>query len=506
MCMLLYRPEGLEIGIPDRWIDHFWERNSDGFGAFWLDAGGGIEIKRTMDKTEARDIVKWIVEHKVEAGMHWRHGTSGSKTMPNVHPFVLHHGKGGKARFVLAHNGVMGEWQQYASDKDASDTRGFIEAAFLPLARRMGAAEFWRKDSPAQLLTLSAIGRSNRLLLAHPEHGFIRYGGWDGGVFRGMSASNSYAWAHARALEDSPDFPTTSYHGNDGGHGNNRSHYQGPYDRLSLYERSAKVFPGPFEVGQPYPVRELGYHILVTEVKNNNKNDFYPVKGKIMNSVTLAMVTTATLTADGWFNEFNRKPREHPYDAVGPAMKTVAGVLVREYVGGGYWKGKQDRVPNDPYDTVCAESGFFCDPPCKPCQAALERMGEGELGQGPAANENAPAAAAAASEAKPPEEGDKKKLSGTRGPLPEAGRSPTGSLVSSPSDIDTEDDESGDDETEGKEIVEGMTAEDFLSLSDQTLEEWCFEESEMAAEAIKVLCWRDVIRRRIEGKEIDDDF
>lgn len=212
MCLLIHRPKGSGIISPE-WQTDFWNRNSDGFGAWWVN-GNTIETHKTLDKTGVADIIKFIEEHDIEAGMHWRMATHGDTSLDNIHPFVADENNG-RNLCVIAHNGVLYDWASDGVDEKntgaqeyygvgyhygkqrigPSDTLNFVNKAFKPMLSAFGVQSIFSFEQPGRIILDSLIGTSNRLLLTHHREGFSRVGRhWVD--WKQMHMSNTYAWSY----------------------------------------------------------------------------------------------------------------------------------------------------------------------------------------------------------------------------------------------------------------------------------------------------------------------
>lgn len=447
MCMLIYRPAGLDTKISAAWFDDFWEKNPDGFGAFWREESGALVVERTQDKELALKLCERVCASGLEAGLHWRHATSGTNKPENVHPFVVTKTKKGEPGLVMAHNGVMAAWQQFASEPTGSDTVGFLEKVVVPLAEKFGSAQIYEPDTTAALLIEAAMGSNNRLLFAHPTLGFLRYGDWwsdpqyvsgDERLFRGMYVANGYAWSSGRYDKEEPKAPFDPNSGSAESSGNVYGYWQnGAWIKTSTSglvhgcdaeQSKLAVWAGPFVVGAKYPTREGGV-CLVTE--DNGDQHGYPLKCEFTNP-TGNWKHKSTLSRYGWYSTGGNKSQ---YDVVGgPILQLLA-----------------------PPQCTCLAAGVVPNVICPDC-------------------ENEPAAARAQQEL------DERRQ---RAAHPTA----TITYLNGASRNGYESFARGQSRDLDEPVVDGFTARELLSQPDWCLEEWCKEEPWSAAEAIKNLCW-----------------
>ena len=162
MCLLVVKPEGYLIADLLDLCHDAHNANTDGFGIASR-SGERIVVRKGMIQPDAQ--AKAIRKlGTVEAIIHWRFGTSGSRDKLNCHPFVLADGS------VFAHNGVL----PIVPDSGISDTH--------TVARAPRDA-----DELAEYLT-PHISRCNKFaLLRHDGHAVEimgeEFGLWRDGVW-----------------------------------------------------------------------------------------------------------------------------------------------------------------------------------------------------------------------------------------------------------------------------------------------------------------------------------
>ncbi|MDE2099914.1 MAG: class II glutamine amidotransferase [Patescibacteria group bacterium] len=195
MCLIIHRPCNAPP-IASGWLADFRTRNSDGFGAWWIE-NGRIQIVKTMNPLEIEPIIRKLETRNLEAGFHWRMATHGSEDIANVHPFPVPLNPKKPFALVLAHNGVLSEWAPTKSKTGPNDTLNFIDEMFLPLCKRLGFNGFFAKGDNFDKELLEFIIGNNRLLLTHECLGFSKIGGsWTN--WRGLWLSNTYAWSYSQ--------------------------------------------------------------------------------------------------------------------------------------------------------------------------------------------------------------------------------------------------------------------------------------------------------------------
>lgn len=219
MCLLMHRLRGASA-LSAGWLADFWQKNSDGFGAWWVDPDTkALVVRKTLVKGEVEAIVREIEALDVEAGLHWRWATHGALDESNVHPFTLTADKAGAPTTVAGHNGVLSHWAPN-NDKNGdytererwtgpNDTVIFVERCLRPMVQAFGAKAVFDPASPAHDVLSLLIGSGNRLLLTGVKLGFQRIGsGWV--EWNGKHLSNQYAWSYAQRDKEAgpvPDVP-----------------------------------------------------------------------------------------------------------------------------------------------------------------------------------------------------------------------------------------------------------------------------------------------------------
>lgn len=219
MCLLIHRPRGAKT-ISDGWLDDFWSRNPDGFGAWWLDTGGEPRAEKTQSKARATEIVRLIEGADREAGYHWRLATHGATDISNVHPYPV--SRGNRLIGYLGHNGILSRCSEKADNafnktarRGPSDTAIFIEEILEPVLASAGIRPLYGKKSVAAKLLAAYMGGNNKALLL-TQHGFLRLGETEWTSWRGMKLSNTYAWSYSsRESEDGPLSAVTPFYGSD---------------------------------------------------------------------------------------------------------------------------------------------------------------------------------------------------------------------------------------------------------------------------------------------------
>lgn len=148
MCLIIYRPEGVELD--EEMLLAAGRQNSDGVGLMWC-RDGVIHTRRSMDTTK---VFKFMREagSDIPIAIHFRFATHGTKTLDNCHPFRV------TDDVYMMHNGVL---PVYDKGKVLSDTATYARRVLRPVVE--GRTELF--DDPAfRMLVEMSAGSSNKFL------------------------------------------------------------------------------------------------------------------------------------------------------------------------------------------------------------------------------------------------------------------------------------------------------------------------------------------------------
>lgn len=159
MCVILHRPEGVEVDWED--LVACYEANPDGCGLMWFDGPNVRHSRGLWTDDEFLDRVYDLGER--EYVLHLRWGTHGSVCYANCHPFPI--GGGG----YVVHNGIL----SIKRDRPGrSDTWHFARNM-----RRLGYASKLEDERIVRGIE-RAHGAFNKLAFALPGGRVIKTGRW----------------------------------------------------------------------------------------------------------------------------------------------------------------------------------------------------------------------------------------------------------------------------------------------------------------------------------------
>lgn len=157
MCLIMYSKN--KNNIKKDWFKNSMESNQDGVG-FMYPKDGRLVIKKAI-KNELDEFNKVMkeIDKKTPIAIHQRYGTSGIKTVLNVHPFqILNKDEGDSIDLAVMHNGIL----SIENVKDYSDTVTFVEYVLKPMLKKDNTL---LKSESFQLLLDMAIGNDKLLFM-----------------------------------------------------------------------------------------------------------------------------------------------------------------------------------------------------------------------------------------------------------------------------------------------------------------------------------------------------
>lgn len=190
MCIIAVKPKN--VSLPNyEFINSNWSDNPDGAGIMFIKHNEkDVQlIKGLMTLKELTNAIKDNVTDKDLLVIHFRWATSGKKTAPATHPFVVDNSK--EISFItkhkssndlfFAHNGVI---SQLNNSHDISDTQIFA-SEYLP---HISVHDIYTNPIMQSLIEKFIDG--SRLVFLHSKYGIKYYGKWH--EYKGMMLSKMY--------------------------------------------------------------------------------------------------------------------------------------------------------------------------------------------------------------------------------------------------------------------------------------------------------------------------
>lgn len=199
MCIICVLPEG--TSLTEEEFENCWDANSDGFGMMFVDEHNKLQVHKTMEELEAKNLYSHFrqdYQDKTPFILHFRIATHGSKDESNCHPFYLHEGA------ALCHNGIIPGLGNGKDNK--SDTREFVDDYLRHLPRN------WYRNIGIRKLVIEMINYSKLVILERSKHveiineymGIHDNGRWfsnDGFKHKSWKYQSEYDWATTKAYE-----------------------------------------------------------------------------------------------------------------------------------------------------------------------------------------------------------------------------------------------------------------------------------------------------------------
>lgn len=157
MCLIMYSKN--KKNIKKKWFQNSLQSNNDGVGFMYV-KNKRLVIKKfiTNELIEFSKLMKEL-QNNTPIAIHQRFGTSGIKTILNVHPFqILNKDEGDSIDLAVMHNGIL----NIQNIENYSDTATFVEYCIKPLLKKDN--NLWRKHEFKLLLDM-AIGNDKLLFM-----------------------------------------------------------------------------------------------------------------------------------------------------------------------------------------------------------------------------------------------------------------------------------------------------------------------------------------------------
>jgi hypothetical protein len=195
MCLLIKQPA--TTNFHDEWIADFYQRNQDGIGIMYAQAGLLHYVKELPRNAE--EAVKFYRKHAEgrDCFIHFRMQTHGDVDLTNCHPYPVQ----GFEEFgpeedplLLMHNGILSSGND--ADTSKSDTWHYIRDYLRPILAGRTDVAF----TPAFIKMVGGhIGSNNKFALMDSEGRMAIVNESAGVQFQGAWLSNTYAWSYARS-------------------------------------------------------------------------------------------------------------------------------------------------------------------------------------------------------------------------------------------------------------------------------------------------------------------
>ena len=114
MCMLFVKPSNFTL--PKPYFDSLKDHNGDGVSCYDLETG---ELFQTLNYDKAHQYL--VDNHKSNLIVHFRYGTSGEKSLSQLHGWKILNG-----RYSFFHNGMLSTFKG-DKEKGLSDTQEFVQ-------------------------------------------------------------------------------------------------------------------------------------------------------------------------------------------------------------------------------------------------------------------------------------------------------------------------------------------------------------------------------------------
>lgn len=310
MCLIISADK--KQPIPPYILESAAQKNSDGWGAIWHEAGK-TRVKRSLDMSKLHKFAK-IIE-KFPRVIHLRMATHGTANLANCHPFQIRDG------LYFVHNGVMNEYGTLKDDK--SDTAIFNETIIKPLARMYSGddllTEVWFRHAMEKF-----AGTSQRFAFMDKNGQMLRVGSWT--QHKGLWLSNSYSWTcpYDSARNSIGDF-----------YGNWRSNLgntttQKPYEKPTIYDyRKTKHYEDLWRTNVKKALAQIEQEEEEEEVgkQESGENDFEVEFTPEVQEIIDAAVENADSPEEFGFEDLKALPTQDLAEALANSPEFCAQII-----------------------------------------------------------------------------------------------------------------------------------------------------------------------------------
>ncbi len=187
MCLIIQCNKTIPLNKP--LVEHWLERNGDGWGMMWIE-NNTMQTYKSMEAEALWDKYQETAQFDPVIHLRWR--THGDTDLANCHPFYCGHG------IFLMHNGVIHDAD--ARQKEKSDTWHFVEDWIKGVFDLSKNPHTTMRSPIFRKLLEKAVGYGNRIILGD-RGGFVLFNTQQWHTIsneltdaKGLLVSNDYAW------------------------------------------------------------------------------------------------------------------------------------------------------------------------------------------------------------------------------------------------------------------------------------------------------------------------
>lgn len=221
MCIIVYKPAGEEL--TKAVLKECWRNNPDGGGIMFTD-GKKIHVLKTMGFRDYWKKYRTHVHEKgIDAVLHFRIGTSGTRNIFNVHPFSV------SRNMAFCHNGILTS-VNIPNKSKKNDTQIFNDVILK------GLPKGFLRNASLMALIEEYIGTDKLVFME--LNGTVTivneyYGKWDKGVWY---SNDSYEVSRYSYLNNHGTYPASGHGGVGGADGRSEQDMlwienQGPFPK-----------------------------------------------------------------------------------------------------------------------------------------------------------------------------------------------------------------------------------------------------------------------------------
>jgi hypothetical protein len=228
MCLIIRCDKNIPLN--KALVEHWQEKNGDGWGMMWLQDNHIMSFK-SMEVAALWD--KYVELQAYDPVIHLRWRTHGDTDLNNCHPYYCGHG------IFLMHNGIISDASN--RQKEKSDTWHFVEDWLKNLFALTKNPHQTIRSEVFRKMFEKEIGTNNRIILGD-RGGFVSFNdkAWhtidneDTGV-KGLVVSNTYAWdafRYGKPVIEYTHHHTSHYSGEPTTSTHRHGYYMAPVPRI----------------------------------------------------------------------------------------------------------------------------------------------------------------------------------------------------------------------------------------------------------------------------------